>query len=70
MTKLQKTAQLTKKGEGYATAILCPTLKTPFIIIAATPDDLMSLLVIRCGLDPEMITDDKFRRVKIEYAIP
>lgn len=68
MSKELKATQLTQKGEGYGTAIMCPTLKTPFLIIGATPDDLMSLLVIRCGLEPEMISADKFKRVKVKFA--
>jgi hypothetical protein len=68
MNNEQKAKQLTQTGTGYATAIMCPTLKTPFLIVAATPDDLEALLVIRCQLEPETFSVKKFKRVQMGFA--
>jgi len=50
---MNKADKLTKRGEGIATAITCPTTKRPFIIIAADKEDLERLLVVRCNIEPE-----------------
>lgn len=65
---MNKADKLTKRGEGIATAITCPTTKRPFIIIAADKEDLERLLVVRCNIEPEQFTSDKFREVKVRFA--
>ena len=58
-------SQLTKRGEGVATAMRCRKLNVPYILIAANPVDLERLLVIRCGVEPETFDREKFINVKV-----
>lgn len=68
MTETEKIQQLTKVGDGVATAIVCPLTKKPFLLVAATEDDLEALLIMRCQFEPEQFTASKFRNVKVMLA--
>jgi hypothetical protein len=67
MTPIEKTIQLTQDGDGYATAINSPVTGNPFVVVAATADDLMDILTLQCGLPPELLSPAKFRRVVIRF---
>ena len=60
-----KIHQLTRCGCGIATSFFHDATKTPFILVAASADDLHKLLTQMCGIEGGEINSALFSAVKV-----